>query len=317
MKLHYPFIYIVFIALLLFNSCEKEIAPKPNNKSNFIVEANISSVYKSTCNIGFGNDTVVGYLNFFSYHDSNIIVNCIKVYTKNTSTPDSFFIVKGFSWLDYKIVSTPPSAINGIKIITEPNGTISLKISDVIKNDITNPKYHDSIKYRFELGNFEDVVNLKGFKSIELSKQLVFHLPTNNNIGKNSFIYEFKDSLGIDSNGMIKCEMLIHRSTPDSALNELRFFYDYPKLQSYASDGINFDENGNCQIIGDRVKQNNFLNYGYVGKVIRTGNIYKITIYRTPDAALNSYFEFRVEGYHGCSKLSNLLFQYKYKFKTP
>ncbi len=284
-------IFIVLISMF-FTSCEKENIT-PGKLKNFIVLDKISTTYKQNCEVGYGIDTVVSYINFIP-KDSTFTINAIKVFTKNSTIfPDSFIILKGFTWLDFKIICYPPRTVNGVKLGLEANGTVTCRLSDVVVNS-KNTKYLDTISSVFELGRYDDVVNLIGYTKKQVGQNLKIHLPSVNNLGKNSLRLQY-DTLGIDSGRMIG-EITFNRSTPDSAIN--RFVIDYG-FNNVCGDSylIEFAENGNYTLTSPR----NCIGLFTINSIIKNGNEYKIRFNRTLDGALVPLFYVNLVGYGHCS----------------
>ena len=289
--------------LLCLNSCEKS-NPKPSvTNTKYIIENHLKVNYKRPCDVGFGSDTVVGYINFDSKDskDSNSI-NVIKVYSINRTFPDSFLIVKGFTWKDYRVVSTPPQAINGIKVTIEPNNTISCKITDLVQNSKTSKLYIDTIKTQFKLGKYDDVVNLKGYIEKTKTEIMKIHLPTFNNLGNNTFELNY-DTLGIDSGYMIG-EINLSRSTPDSALQTLSITMSIASVcgKTYT---INFNNIGNYTISSNS-STGGCNQLFIINSIIKNNNNYKIRFKRTIDGALTSRLNMIIKGYAGCDGISDL-----------
>jgi len=293
---------VLSLFLICLNSCEK-LNPKPSiTKTKYIIESNINAIYKKPCDVGFGSDTVVGYINFDNKDskDSNSI-NVIKVFSVNRTFPDSFLIVKGFTWKDYRIVSNPPQAIKGVKITIEPNNTISCKIIDVVQNSKTLKLYIDTIKTQFKLGEFDDVVNLKGYVEKGKTEIMKIHLPTLNNIGNNSFELNY-DTLGVDSGYMIG-EVNLSRSTPDSALQNLSITMGIVSV-CHKTYTISFNSVGNYSISSD--VNNGCGQLFFINSIIKNNNSYKIRFKRTIDGALTSRLNMIIKGYAGCDGNSDL-----------
>ena len=304
------FLYLLLLAL---SSCkEDEVLPKPNPKGvSLIIDASITASYKPSCQIGFDSDTIVSKINFIP-KDSSVVVNSIKIKTVNSSSfPDSFVITKGFTWLDYKIVSYPPVLVKGVSMIIEPNGTVSCVLKEKVINSFSSTKYTDTISTRFELGQFEDIVNLKSYKAIESTKKLNIHLPSVNNQGNNILKFVYEDSIGIDS-GAVKGEITLTRSTPDSAINTMVFYWNYPKIGTFQRQDLVFSQNGDVSRtgLGDA-------SWGDVKLISKNGNDYKFKVWRPLDPGRNYYLTLVIEAWHGCSGNPSLLFKREYKFKTP
>lgn len=310
-KLKINAIILTHCLIFTFNSCKKSSIPAAS--ASQIINSKISVVYKKNCEIGYGYDTVVSYINFVPSANGNEI-NSIKVYTKNSTIfPDSFTITKGFSWLDFKITTFPPKSINGVFLSTEPNGTISVKLKDYIRNfnNAIVPKqtvlYMDTISTLFELGNYNDLVNFTGYKKIESSKNLKVHLPTINNPGKSSINLTY-DTLPIDS-GSRFVKILFSRSVIDSAVAKLSIVQGF-SVTSRTWEII-FDDNGDCKA--------NFpfgQNAGLfeITDLKRTSNNYYMRFRRTLDGALfTSNSTITITGYGGCDG-NRVIFSQSFRF---
>lgn len=246
----------------------------------------------------------MSFLNFIP-KDSTFTINSIKIYTKNSSIfPDSFTVVKGFTWLDYKVICNPPRQINGIKLILEPNGTVTCRMTDIVKN-VKNTKYMDTISTVFELGKYDDVVNLKGYTLKQKSPNLKIHLPSVNNKGRNTLKLQY-DTLGKDSGKMIG-EILFSRSTPDSAVKRLTIGFGFNNVCG-AYYAIDFSDNGDYTIINK-----NTCGYFDINSVIRSGNDDKIRLNRTIDKTLASIFYLTITGYGRCSNIYPII-EKKYNY---
>lgn len=282
---------LTFLPFLLTFSCKEELRPQ-TSKSQFIINTSINTAYRPPCDVGFGTDTVTSFINFHP-KDSNENINAIKVFTTNSSIfPDSFVIVKGFSWLDFGIIATPPLGVNGVRLKLEPNGSISCRINDVvaIRKDIA---YLDTISTKFELGFYEDIVNYKGYRKIEESKLLSIHLPSHNNLGKNNFYLTY-DTTGVDSGSMVSYVNL-SRSSPDSAVTSLTINTQFTVTSR--TFFLNFDDNGLVNVTTPFSQPNDLLKIVYIKK---TGINYTIKLRRTLDGALIQGMSMHLTAYHGC-----------------
>jgi hypothetical protein len=300
---------ITLLNMAVISSCDKDVPPpSPPSSKEFIVEAKISTIFKEPCDIGYGYDTVISFLNFIP-KDSLFTINSIKVKTYNSTVfPDSFLILKGFTWLDYKIVASPPSNIVGVKLIIEPNGTVTCRLTDIVYNDLNNPRYNDTIRTVFELGKYDDIVNLKGYTKKEISKNMKIHLPSLNDLGKNNLSLKY-DTLGVDSGVMIG-EIFLARSTPDSAIARLVIGYNFKNVcgNSYS---INFAQNGDYTLIPP--SGGSCIGLFKISSLIRNGNNYKVRFNRTLDGALAPLYNVTITGYGRCNKNTPII-ERKYNY---
>jgi hypothetical protein len=292
--------FAIFITL---NSCKK--TPTTTTAKSQIINSTISTSYKPICEIGYGYDTVISYLNFLPDANGNE-VNSVKVYMKNsTNYPDSFIICKGFTWIDFKTVTFPPKALTRITVNTEPNGTITLKLKDHVRNSKQTALYMDTISTRFELGKYNDLVNLTGYTKIESSSFLKIHLPSVNNPGKSSLNLVY-DTLPIDS-GSRFVKILFSRSVKDSAVSKLSIVQVF-SVTSRTWE-INIDDNGDCKASFPWGQNGGLFE---ITDLKRNVNDYYMRFRRTLDGALfTSNSTLTVTGY-GCS--NKVIFSKSYNF---